>query len=152
MENKYKLKRIEMYDYPECDYQTVKNENFRSFNQFLKEGCTVEQCVFGHYYHGYDCYMDENGMDKFVAMIFGMLFMIEHDDVESILAWGTNCDIRDFETGEYDDLFTKEDLDLIRNDIAIIKEYISKHPQLSEEQYLLFDGGIRKTLVKRPIE
>ena len=74
--------------------------------------------------------MNENGMNKFVAMLLGMLFMIQHDDVESDQAYGTNLDIQDFETGEYDDLFTPEDLALIRKDIEIIKAYLSQHPEL----------------------
>ena len=77
--------------------------------------------------------MDENGMDKFVAMLVGMLFMIEHEDVESDQAFGTNWDINDFETGEYDDLFTDEDLDLIKADIKIIKEYLAAHPKLLKD-------------------
>lgn len=133
MQDLYKLNKIKMFDYPNCDYVTVKNIHFRSFNQFLKEGCTVLQCVNGHYYHGFDHSMNENGMDKFVAMLAGMLFMIEHNDVESDQAWGTNCDIKDFETGEYDNLFTEEDLKLIKADIEIIKNYLTKHPQLLKD-------------------
>ena len=130
MVDEYKLKRIPMFDYPNCDYETVKEMYFRSFNQYLAEGCTVLQCVNGHYYHGIDYLMNENGMNKFVAMLLGMLFMIQHDDVEQDQAYGTNLDIQDFETGEYDDLFTPEDLALIRKDIEIIKAYLSQHPEL----------------------
>lgn len=133
MQDIYKLKKIKLCCYPESDYKTVKDMHFRSFNQFLKEGCAVLECVNGHYYHKFDYCMNKNGMDKMVAMIAGMLFMIEHNDVESDQAWGTNCDIKDFETGEYDNLFTKEDLKLIKLDIEIIKEYLSKHPELLKD-------------------
>lgn len=128
-----KLQRIAMFDYRDCGYQDVKELYFNSFNQFLEAGCTVRQAVNGHYYHGIDYLMDENGMDKFVAMLAGMLFMIEHDDVESDQAFGTNWDINDFETGEYDDLFTAEDLRLIKADIKKIKDYLAKHPELLED-------------------
>ncbi len=77
--------------------------------------------------------MDENGMDKFVAMIAGMLFMMEHNDVEPAQAQGTLIDIQDFESGDYDDLFTPEDLILIKKDIKLIKDYIAEHPELLEE-------------------
>jgi len=77
--------------------------------------------------------MDENGMEKFVAMICGMLFMIENGEVDADQAYGTNYDINDFETGEYDDLFTPEDLVLIKADIKIIKDYLNEHPELLEE-------------------
>lgn len=128
-----KLQKIAMFDYPDCGYSDVKDLYFNSFNQFLEAGCTVRQAVNGHYYHGIDYLMDENGMDKFVAMLVGMLFMIEHDDVESDQAFGTNWDINDFESGEYDDLFTPEDLKLIEADIKTIKNYLSKHPELLKD-------------------
>ena len=133
MDKHDKLQRIPMFDYPDCGYADVKKMHFRCFNQFIDGDCTVLQAVNGHYYHGFDTTMDENGMDKFVAMLAGMLFMIEHDDVESDQAFGTNWDINDFETGEYDDLFTDEDLRLIKEDIRIIREYLAKHPELLEE-------------------
>ena len=125
-----KLKKIPMFAYDECDYTETKDYHFKSLNQFLAEGCTIVQCVNGHYYYKEDIEMAENGMDKFVAMIAGMLFMMEHNEVDYDQAWVTNLDIGFFETGEYDDLFTTEDLALIRADIAIIKNYLSKHPEL----------------------
>lgn len=127
-----KLQKIKMFDYPNCGYVDVKNMHYRSFNQFFEAGCTVIQSVNGHYYHGIDALMDENGMDKFVAMLVGMLFMIEHNDVESEQAFGTNWDINDFESGEYDNLFTFEDLTLIKADIKKIKDYLSAHAELLE--------------------
>lgn len=133
MDKHDKLQKIAMFDYPECGYADVKALYFNSFNQFLEADCTVRQAVNGHYYHGIDYLMDENGMDKFVAMLAGMLFMIEHDDVESDQAFGTNWDINDFESGEYDDLFTAEDLKLIKADIKIIKDYLSEHPELLKD-------------------
>ena len=68
-----------------------------------------------------------------VAMLAGMLFMIENNDVEADQAYGTNYDIKDFESGEYDDLFRPEDLKLIKEDIRIIKEYLSKNQHLLDD-------------------
>ena len=130
MDKHDKLQRIAMFDYPNFGYSDAKEYYFERFNQFLDADCTVRQAVNGEYYYGIDYLMDENGMDKFVAMLIGMLFMIEHDDVEADQAFGTNWDINDFETGEYDDLFTDEDLKLIKADIKIIKNYLEKHPEL----------------------
>lgn len=127
MSNHYKLKKIKMFDYPNCDYLESKEMDFRSYNQFLSDGCTIKQCVKGHYYHGIDIYIDENGMDKFAAMISGMLFMIEHNYIDEEQAVNTYLDIKDFETGEYDELFTTEDLKLILADIKIIKDFCNKH-------------------------
>lgn len=134
MIDEFKLKRIPMFDYPNCDYETVKEVYYRTLNQYLKEGCTVRQCVNGLYCHHIDHRMNENGMNKLVAMLIGMLFMLEHNDVEQDQAYGVNLDIQDFETGEYDDLFTEKDLSLIREDITIIKNYLSKHPELLIEE------------------
>lgn len=118
-----------MFDYPECDYVEAKKMDFRSYNQFLSDGCTIKQCVKGHYYHGIDIYIDENGMDKFVAMITGMLFMIEHNYFDEEQAINISLDIKDFETGEYDELFTPEDLKLVLEDIRIIKDFLKQHSQ-----------------------
>lgn len=131
--DEFKLKRIPMFDYPNCDYETYKNIIYRFFNEMHSEGCTVIESVNGTYYHKIDTTMDENGMDKFTAMLFGMLFMIENNEVEADQAYGTYYDIVDFETGEYDDLFTAEDLILIKKDIEVIKNYIAKHPELIKD-------------------
>ena len=133
MDKHDKLQRVAMFDYPNCGYADAKKMHYRSFKQFLDADCTVLQAVNGHYYYGFDTMMDENGMDKFVAMLAGMLFMMEHDDVESDQAFGTNWDINDFETGKYDDLFTDDDLRLIKTDIKKIKDYLANHPELLED-------------------
>ena len=129
-----KLQRIPPDLYDECGYEETKEMFFDDFNKFINEvNCTAIQAVNSAYYHGCDTMMDENGMDKFIGMIAGMLFMMEYKDVEADQAYGTNYDINDFETGEYDDLFTPEDLKLIKADIKIIKDYLSKHPELLED-------------------
>lgn len=121
------------YNLTGCGYKDTKQFDFKMFNQFYNDGCTVIQSVNGTYYYELDTDMDENGMEKFVAMLAGMLFMIEYGDVDPDQAYGTSYDIKDFETGEYDDLFTPEDLKLIKEDIKTIKEYLSKHPELLKE-------------------
>lgn len=114
----------------DIDYPEIKRSNFRFFNNFLKRGCSVLQSVNGTYYYKFEDQMNQNGMRKLINMVHGMLFMIEHEDVEPDQAYGTLYDIRDFETGEYDDLFTKEDLRLLKEDIAIVKNYVWDHPEL----------------------
>lgn len=133
MDKHDKLQRIPIDAYDESSYSEAKELLYEDFNRYLSAGCTVRQSVNGTYYYKFETYMDENGMDKFVAMLSGMLFMIEHNDVEPDQAYGTNYDINDFETGEYDDLFTPEDLELIKADIKIIKDYLARHPELLEE-------------------
>ncbi|MDE6658601.1 MAG: hypothetical protein K2K01_00615 [Eubacterium sp.] len=135
MDNHEKLQRIPLnaYDEAGCGYADTKEFDYKMFNEFRSDGCTVKQAVCGTFYYDLDYDMEENGMGKFVAMIAGMLFMMEHNEVEADQAYGTNYDINDFETGEYDDLFTPEDLELIRADIKVIKDYLSKHPELLED-------------------
>lgn len=128
-----KLQRVPIEDeYGDRTYKEIKRGNFRRFNDFLKHGCSVLQCVNGTYYYHMEHRMNQNGMEKLIAMVHGMLFMMEHNDVEPDQAYGTMYDIRDFETGEYDDLFNEEDLRLLKADIKLVKDYVAKHPELLE--------------------
>lgn len=127
------LQRIPLFEYQGDEYLETKEYDFKQFESFLKEGGTVWQSVNSAFYYCFESDMDENGMEKFVAMICGMLFQIEHNNVEPKLAHGTNLDIRDFETGNYDDLFTETDLKLLKADIETVKHYLSKHPELLKD-------------------
>ena len=131
------LQRIPLFEYEGNDYLETKKYNFHFFNEYLQAGCTVCQSVNGTFYYAMEEDMDENGMEKFVAMICGMLFQIEHNDVEPDLAYGTNWDIDDFETGNYDDLFSETDLKLLKADIKFIKDYFKTHGVLDQfkEEY-----------------
>lgn len=126
------LQRIKLSDYPECDYIGAKDFYFSYFNRFLKQKCTIPQCVNGTYYYHFEEEMNENGMEKLCLMIAGMLFMMEHNEVKPDQAYGTKWDVLDFETGDYDDLFTPEDLKLIKADIKVINAYLATRPELIE--------------------
>ena len=128
-----KLQRVP-YD-EDIDYGQIKEYNFMKFNGFFERGASVLQSVNGTYYYHLEDEMNQNGMEKLLNMVHGLLFMIEHGDVEKDQAYGTLYDIRDFETGEYDDLFTPEDLRLLKADIAAVKEYMHKHPELLDEPW-----------------
>ncbi len=128
-----KLQRVPMENETgEVTYENTKESNFRLFNDFLRDGCSILQCVNGTYYYMLEDEMNLNGMDKLINMVHGMLFMMEHNDVEPDQAYSTMLDIRDFETGEYDDLFSEEDLRQLKTDIQIVKDYVAKHPELLE--------------------
>ena len=128
-----KLQRVSIQnEYGDITYADVKKNIVRYFNEFLEDGCTILQCVNGTYYYMLEHHMNQNGMRKLIAMVLGMLFMMEHNDVEPDQAYGTMYDIRDFETGEYDDLFSEEDLRQLKADIQIVKDYVAKHPELLE--------------------
>lgn len=135
------LHRIPLEDYDEFDYVDYRDSCMDGFNSYYD--CkviphTVLQSVRGYYHHGFDSAMDDNGMDKFVAMIAGMLFMIAHNEVDPQQAYATAWDIRDFETGNYDDLFRPDDLKLLKSDIKKVKDYLDQHPELLKKT----DGGV----------
>ena len=132
MDKQYKLKRFPLEEYDYCKYEDAKEANFDSIEFFYRYSSNAVKSVNAFFIDN-EYYMDENGMEKFIKMLSGMLFQISKNDVETDLAYGTYHDIKDFETGEYDDLFTPEDLELIRADIKIIKEYLAEHPKLLED-------------------
>ena len=81
----------------------------------------------------FDDFIEENGMDRVVLIICAFLYEIEHGEADSELAHAVKWHIEDFEAGGYDDLFTLESLDLLYKDIATIKAYLSKHPELLKD-------------------
>lgn len=127
------LQPIPLDEYEDCKYPDCKSMHLHRCEFFLEHGATIHQCVINTL-EEYEYDMNQNGMEKFVAVISGMLFGIKHNDVVPDVAYGVNCDIKYFETGKYDHLFTKEDLKLIKDDIKCIKEYLDKHPKLLEEE------------------
>ena len=127
------LQHIPFDEYEGSQYNETKDIHFEGFNKYKKTGGTPLQCVNTYYYNDFDFDMDKNGMEKFVAMLCGMLFEMQHNEVDEDQAFGTAWDILDFETGNYDDLFNDEDLALIKADIKTIKEYLKTQPELMEE-------------------
>lgn len=136
------LQPIASIYYDESNYSDIKLMYYYFFNCYVNDGCSITQSVLTEF-NEIDNIMDDNGMDKFIAMIAGMLFMIENDEVHTDVAYGVNWDIKDFETGNYDDLFTSEDLTLIKNDIKLIKDYIKRHTELllDENEDKIFKEG-----------
>ena len=76
--------------------------------------------------------MDANGMEKFIIVLASMLFMIDNGSVDPDTAYGAKWDILDFETGEYDHLFTPEDLMQIRKDVQTINHFLDANPELTK--------------------
>lgn len=135
MDKSIMLQKIPLDMYDEYDYTYTKDMNFREYDRFLNGTirCNAIQAVKSTYYYSFSDFMDKNGMEKFVAMLSGMLYMIEHKELDHEIAKVMMGDIADFETGEFDDLFTETDLKLIKKDIAIIKDYIATHPELIKD-------------------
>lgn len=115
----------------EFTYEDIKESFMYWFEEYLKIGTSIIGCVKTEYNEN-DMVFSQNGMEKLVLVIAGMLFLIEHDEMDDRIAFSTKWDIMDFETGNYDDLFTLEDLAAIKKDVAILNEYYAKHPELTE--------------------
>ena len=131
--NKFdKLQHIPIEDYSENGYSILKKVYFDNIEWFYKFNHNAILSV-NAFLSDHEYYMNENGMEKFIHMLVGLLFQIQKNEVEYDMAYGTNYDIGDFETGEFDDLFTETDLKLIKKDIAIIKDYIATHPELIKD-------------------
>ncbi len=71
----------------------------------------------------YEC-IHESGMEKFITLLAGLLYEINHNDIDPDLVHEVAWDMADFETGEYDDLFTEKDLADLKKDVAFVKDYI----------------------------
>lgn len=80
----------------------------------------------------YEILFEDNYLDKFIFLIACMLFMMEHDTMDEEIAFEVKWDIMDFETGNYDDMFTPEELVYLKADIRKINAYLDEHPYLIE--------------------
>ena len=127
------LQHIPFDEYEGSQYNETKDIHFEGFNKYKKTGGTPLQCVNTYYHNDFDWAMDEHGMEKFVAILCGMLFEMQHNEVDEDLAYEAAWDILDFETGNYDDLFNDEDLALLKADIKTVKEYLKTQPKLMED-------------------
>ena len=116
----------------ESDYNDVKKCILDDMHCYYKSH-PASIAVASTYYYDYEFDMNKNGMEKLIVVVVGLIFQIEHNDVDPEIAYGAAYDIRDFDTGEYDDLFTAEDLKLLKADIEKCREYLKKHPEITDD-------------------
>lgn len=97
---------------------------------YISPGPCLKAAIF--YY--YEIELDENEMDLFFLFISGVLWAINNggipDDDPSDLAYNAWLVLNEFATGEFDDLFTPEDLVLIKKDLEKVFAYYDEHPTL----------------------
>ena len=117
------------------EYNWLKEDFFKQTDRIIsnEKGRTPIIGVNGALATFYDDMIEENGMDRVVIMVIAFIYVMEHDDVNSDLAYAVNWHIEDFENGDYESLFEKEDLRLLKEDIARIKEYLKKHTEMIKE-------------------
>ena len=121
------------YEKVKAFYTDNYNRVYRVNNQAEAPDKTVKKTIMT--FHAED--FDEETMDKLIMLISGMLWAIEHggiaDDDPKDLAYNVWLAIKDFSTGDYDDLFTPEDLALVKQDIRTLLDYFDAHPSLKGE-------------------
>jgi len=74
--------------------------------------------------------IQESGMEKFVILLAALYYGINHNEIDPDLVHEVAWDIADFETGEYDDLFTEKDLAALKKDVEFVKSYIRTNYEL----------------------
>ncbi len=72
--------------------------------------------------------MEENGMEQFFYRLISLLLMIKYNFVNHSFAYAIYNDILDFESGEFDCLFSQSDLNCIKDDIKTIKQFFERNP------------------------
>ncbi|MBQ2942605.1 MAG: hypothetical protein IJD97_10265 [Clostridia bacterium] len=133
-----KMPLKEGYDYISIKkYSGFSFEDYEEMMEELRTPFTTFNVVKTAYHEDWEDDMNEHGMTKFALVLSGLLYMIEKNEVHRKHAFEVLWDILDFETGEYDDLFTPEDLKLIKADVKkvmdfINKKYLKENPDLME--------------------
>ena len=87
------------------------------------------------YYH-FDMEIEENGMNRVITILFAFLYEMEHSEIDPDLAYAVEWHIQDFEDGDYESLFTKEDLKLLKEDINTIKVFLKEYYKTHERKHL----------------
>ncbi|MGN0648952.1 MAG: hypothetical protein ACI4KM_00805 [Oscillospiraceae bacterium] len=132
------LRHIALYGYDdeEITYRTCLECNIDDYQKIYNRPHNLSPDVCVKNWIEYDSLnlFDECGMERLIMLVAGMLFCIENggiaDDDPVDLAYNAWLAIQDFKTGEFDDLFTPDDLIELKNDIARIDEYFDAHPKL----------------------
>ncbi|MBQ2941621.1 MAG: hypothetical protein IJD97_05225 [Clostridia bacterium] len=131
-----KLQRIPVND---KSYSWIKELSLGFFEEYEKAMRQMGGSFSGYnvintsYHYDWEDDMNEHGMTKFALILSGMLYEMKKDEFDDKQAFEAYWDILDFETGEYDDLFTPEDLALIKEDIKTVKNFIEQDATLVKD-------------------
>ena len=113
-------------------YSEQKEALFQLFDDYVKN-CGCVKAINHVIFNMVNDEMDENGMEKAVNNVVSVLYLMKYNVLDNAICYDAHCDILDIETGEYDYLFTPDDLKLFKDDILKVKKYFEKYPQLIEE-------------------
>ena len=124
------------------EYSEYSFEDYEEIMLSLKKSFTTLNVLYAAYHEDWEDEMNEHGMTKFALVLSGLLYMIKKNEVHRKHAFEVLWDILDFETGEYDDLFTPEDLELIKTDVKKVMDFIKE--KYLEENPDLLENAIRR--------
>ena len=128
-----KLKHIPL-PYDDESYLDRQKRFMWWFQKYYRMTQTVRGAVAGEFYHGADSLMDENGIERAVGILAGMLFQMQYstlrDPVDRELAQVAWEVIKDLDTGEYYDLMSEEDAEFMKMDVRKVRSYLKEHPGL----------------------
>ncbi len=129
------LKHIAADCYDEVRYEesvAFYNKEYDSVSEVIHK--KADRVVVGTLMTFFSDDFDRGTMEKFIMLVSGMLWAMDHggidDDDPEDLAYNVWDVLKDFSTGDYDDLFTPEDLVLVKRDIKRIYDYFDEHPSL----------------------
>ena len=130
------LNKISLNYKDELDYSSVKGwitdeliADFKTGLPYRKDNVIRRTINTVYFYHCED-EMKEYGMERAAITIATTLWAIDKDDLPTDMAKEVNFNIKDLRTGEYDSLFTDEDLKLLQADMDNIEKYLNEHPEL----------------------
>ena len=128
------LKRKKAYG----SYNEMKDMFYETCDDYDRYSFSKDKDVFyktAETFHlDFPRYIDANGMDKFCFVMARFFYELEKaGNVNMITAAAALCDISQFSTGDYDDLFSKKDLELIHKDMEFIEDYVANHPDLEQQ-------------------
>lgn len=133
------LKPIKCDGYDDETYESIKDYYYHEFNSYkelvpLKDGEAITRSVVSVIFWLFTDELDLCGMDSVVLLLSGMLWAIQNggipDNDPDELAYNAWFVLNEFKTGKYDNLFTPEDLVLIKKDLKMVFAYYDEHPTL----------------------
>jgi len=114
--------------YAEDTYTSIKETDYSFINELRKyyPEATARQAV-NENFNDLEDDMVQYGMEKFCHLLIGAIYMAEHGESDEDVFYSLSIDLADIDTGEYDYLFSEDDLKIIKNDIEYIRPFLEEY-------------------------
>lgn len=111
--------------YKEDNYMGLKNDDYQAINHLLDlyPDATCVNAVYENF-NDLDDIMLQYGMEKFCHLLISAVYLAEHGANDDDIFYSLSIDFKDIDTGDYDYLFSKEDLELIKKDMEYIRPFL----------------------------